>query len=339
MRYLGNKTKLLNWIYEHIKNIHNDSTHTLSFYDLFSGTGAVSEKIKQMCNVVSCDNLISSNIVTHMKLLNAIPEYTLLGGIDTVLQILNSKDNLHSQGDIFNLYSENGTSGRLYFSEENGKSIDYIRTTIFTWKDSNKINEKEYIYLMGCFIISIHKVANTTGVFGAHLKKLNSVSKKTLCLKKYPVIPSNFKHTAYHDDNRNILSKIKEDDIVYLDPPYNSRQYGSNYHLLETIVTNKDIIIKIKKNGQESVTGLTYNLPTSDMCSKRKIVNELEKYCSCSAKYIFLSYNDEGLLSKEEIEKIMNTYGTVTIHKKEYKRYCSNINNKIIYEYLFCLIK
>ena len=75
------------------------------------------------------------------------------------------------------------------------------------------------------------------------------------------------------------------------------------------------------------------------MYSKRKVVASLKQYISCRSKKIYLSYNSEGLLTEDTIMEIMSPYGNVDLVKKEHKRYCSNKNNHIIYEYLFCLSK
>ena len=333
-RYLGNKTKLCDWLYSQIAEISPGNPPTKKFYDLFSGTGAVSERFKGCYNIVSCDNLVSSYMTTNLKLLNRIPEFTELGGVDSVLSTLNALDGY--DGEIYKLYSESGPGQRLYFSSDNGRKIDAIRTLLFKWLTDHTINEAENTYLWGCFIYAIHAVANTTGVFGAHLKKLSN--KKILNLKRYDLVKTTNVHIARHMDNIELLAEIEPDDIVYLDPPYNSRQYGSNYHLLESICIDAPIIIK-QVRGSESKSGLPVSLPVSDMCSKRKVVASLKQYISCPAKKIYLSYNSEGLLTEDAIMEIMSPYGKVVLIKKEYKRYCSNKNNHIIYEYLFCLSK
>ena len=113
---------------------------------------------------------------------------------------------------------------------------------------------------------------------------------------------------------------------------------------METIVKYDNPDIKIlgkEENKRESVSGLPENLPVSKWCSKDKIKGEIKKILSSKSKYIFMSYNTEGLITEEEIKQIFENYGTLTIMRQEYKRYKSNKHkkDKKIEELLFCLIK
>ena len=123
MRYIGNKTKLLDFIYETISE-HTDIYSISKFYDLFAGTGAVSNHMRIKYNIVANDILKSSYYVNKGLLQNKpiLPE-----------NIFNILNNLQEEGFIYNNYSETG-SNRLYFSEENGKKIDGIRNYLFSEK-------------------------------------------------------------------------------------------------------------------------------------------------------------------------------------------------------------
>ena len=196
------------------------------------------------------------------------------------------------------------------------------------------------LYLLYCLLNAVHNVSNTTGVYGAYLKNLSSTGLKKLEMKAIPVIFSEGIHETYNMDCLELLELIKENDIIYMDPPYNSRQYGSNYHLLETISKNDISKVKIIKN-KESVSGLKENVPTSNWCSKIKIKKDLEKVLSCSSQIIFMSYNTEGLLTETEITNIFKKYGEVEVKRLDYRKYKSNKNKneKTIEELLFCLKK
>ncbi|MBR6155471.1 MAG: modification methylase, partial [Lachnospiraceae bacterium] len=62
-------------------------------------------------------------------------------------------------------------------------------------------------------------------------------------------------------------------------------------------------------------------------------------------KYIFLSYNNEGLMSLDTIAEIMSKYGDYKYFTREYKRFNADkdTNRKIAgdstTEYLHCLIR
>ena len=332
MRYIGNKTKLLDFIYETIQEYISNDSSIDKFYDLFSGTGSVSNHMKTTYNIVANDILKSSFYVNKGLLQNKpkLPE--------NIFNILNE---LEEEGFIYNNYSETG-SNRLYFSALNGKKIDGIRNYLFSQLDSKKLTINQFEYLMYCFISAIHKVSNTTGVYGAFLKKLNGVAKNKLIVEELDIIKTDKTIEVYNKNCIDLLEKINENDIVYIDPPYNSRQYNSNYHLLETIVNNVEPKIKIVK-GKESVSGLPDNIENSksSWCSKNLIEKEIEKIAKCKSKYVFMSYNNEGLISIENIEKIFSKYGKVIIKKMDHKKYKSNINSNksTVEEVIICRLK
>ena len=332
MRYIGNKTKLLDFIYETIQEYISIDSSIDKFYDLFSGTGSVSNHMKTTYNIVANDILKSSFYVNKGLLQNKpnLPE--------NIFNILNE---LEEEGFIYNNYSETG-SNRLYFSALNGKKIDGIRNYLFSQLDSKKLSIIQFEYLIYCFIYAIHKVSNTTGVYGAYLKKLNGVAKNKLVMEELDIIETDKTIEVYNKNCIDLLDKINENDIVYIDPPYNSRQYNSNYHLLETIVSSVDPKIKIVK-GKESISGLPDNIESSKSawCSKSLIEKEIEKIAKCKSKYVFMSYNNEGLISIENIEKIFEKYGKVIIKKMDHKKYKSNINSNksTVEEVIICRLK
>ena len=334
MRYIGNKTKLLEFLKESIFSTLKENNIELNeiehFYDLFSGTGSVAEHFKNDFNVVGNDILVSSYIITQAKLLPEIPSSEFF---QEIFDNINLKS---TQGFITEKYSEG--SNRLYFSKENGMKIDGVR--LYLEENKDRLKEEEYYYLLYCILEQIHRVSNTTGVYGAYLKKLSSNALKKINIEKIPIIKSSFQHKCYNTDCINIINEIGEKDIIYIDPPYNERQYGSNYHLLETIVKYDNPEIKIVRN-KTSVTGLRKDLPESKWCKKSNIKQEITKILDSKSKFIFMSYNTEGLISEKEIIELFEKYGKVTIKRKVYKRYKSNKNGeeKLIEELLFCLVK
>lgn len=145
--------------------------------------------------------------------------------------------------------------------------------------------------------------------------------------------------TVYNEDVNVLIKKING-DILYLDPPYNTRQYSANYHILETIA-------KYDNPKLHGITGLRdYKEQKSTFCSKRiacETFNDLIK--NADFKYIFLSYNNEGIMPVDKISEIMSGYGAYSVFTKEYKRFKvdKDENRKIagsgVTEYLHCLVK
>jgi adenine-specific DNA-methyltransferase len=130
-------------------------------------------------------------------------------------------------------------------------------------------------------------------------------------------------------------------DILYIDPPYNQRQYCTNYHVLETIA-------RYDNPNLYGVTGLReYEDQKSDFCYKAKALEAFEDLIQhTEARHIFLSYNSEGIMPEDEIIKVMEKYGTVELKKQEYRRFRADIDRENrnyksdeVIEYLFCLRK
>lgn len=332
MRYIGNKTKLLVFIETSI-------TETLEgqqpefFYDLFSGTGSVAERFKNKHTVIANDILVSSYLITKVRLMKGIPDYTKL---QKLIDFLNDQS---IDGYISKKFSEGGGE-RLYFSETNGKKIDGIRINLGVLKKTGKITEEVYEYLLYCLLEQVHKVSNTTGVYGAYLKKLSSNAINNIKIEALPITETDKSHETFNVNCIDLIDRIAEDSIVYIDPPYNARQYGSNYHLLETIVKYDSPNIKIVR-GHESKSGLREDLPISDWCKKGKVLEELEKILKCRAKFIFMSYNTESLIKESELVELFQKYGSIEVKRQPYKKYKSNKNKneKNVEELLFCLKK
>ena len=166
---------------------------------------------------------------------------------------------------------------------------------------------------MASLIESADKVANTASVYGAFLKNIKTSALKPLVLEAAKFEISDNVHDVYQLDANELIRKI-DGDILYLDPPYNARQYGANYHLLNTIA----LYDKFTPKGK---TGLR-NYLRSKYCSKNDVATEFENLIkNAKFKYIFLSYNNEGLMDKQKIKEILLRYGKYDLVKKEYQRF------------------
>jgi adenine-specific DNA-methyltransferase len=338
--YIGNKQSL-------VKHIHNVITkyniEGNSICDIFAGTHAVGSYFKDKEYTVFCNDwqaysyvfgkalienteqpsfetLINSN---YKRDLFSCEEKNLLGTTpyQMVLNYLNSLKGI--EGFVYYNYCPGGTINleyeRLYFSNENGKKCDEIRTLIEKWwKEEGLINEKEFYILLGSLINAMDAVANTTSVYGAFLKVLKSPATKSLLLKPLPLSLKGNGHKAFNEDANKLVRKI-ECDIFYLDPPYNSRQYASNYHVLETIALYDNPTLHGK-------TGLRdYDHQKSPYSSKVKAKEALKDLVhNINGKYIILSYNNEGIMTEEDIVEIFSQRGKVYKEEIIYKRFKSD---------------
>jgi adenine-specific DNA-methyltransferase len=331
VNYIGSKHKLSSFIKNAISETVNSDFTNLVFCDLFAGTGIVGRTFKPLVKQVIANDIEYYSYVLNRNYIGNFQRYDYSNFINT----LNDLNGI--EGFVYQNYSEKGENGRLYFSEENGKKIDAIRMEIENWKHQDKIDENLYFFLLASLIESADKVANTASVYGAYLKKIKLSAKKKLVLK-----PANFEetknnHQVFNEDANELIKKING-DILYLDPPYNARQYGSNYHLLNTIAKYDTFIPK-------GVTGLRMYYKSS-YCKKNEVKKSFEDLIkNATFNYVFLSYNNEGLMTENEVKTIMEKYGNYSLKTTNYQRFkadkTENRNHKATstVEYLHILEK
>ena len=307
MNYIGSKYKLSDFISSSVKSIVGDDLSDKIFCDLFAGTGVVGRNFKkEVKKVISNDMEFYSYVLNK----NYIENHEFL---DNEIYIKELNETNGEEGFIFNEYSENGKANRLYFSEHNGKKIDAIRTKIELWKTEKKISSALYYFLLASLIESADKVANTASVYGAFLKKIKKTAQKELILEPAIFEINSHSHEVYNEDSNLLIKKI-EGDILYLDPPYNAREYGANYHLLNTIAKYDNFTPKGK-------TGLR-DYSKSAFCKKKEVEKSFDDLIkNANFKYIFLSYNNEGIMSSETIKKILSNYGKYDLLTTEYQRF------------------
>ncbi len=217
------------------------------------------------------------------------------------------------EGFVYKNYCIGGGNDRQYFSDENGKRIDAVRQKIEDWKTKKEINDNLYYFLLASLLEKADAVANTASVYGAFLKHLKKSAQKNLVIKPALFEVNDNEHEVYNEDANELINRI-EGDVLYLDPPYNAREYGANYHLLNTIALYDDFLPRGKTGLREYSRSL--------YCKKRevgKVFDDLIR--DANFKYIFLSYNNEGLLSKETVQATMEKYGRYDFLTTDYQRF------------------
>lgn len=332
MNYIGSKYSLLDFLHETISEVtgYQDSD-AFVFADLFAGTGVVGAYYKSLgCRVLSNDIQFYSYAVNKHFIEN-----------DTTVRMdlfdyFNSLQGV--EGFIYQNYCAGSGSGRNYFTDENGKKCDAIRMELERMYTSNEIDEHTYYFYLGSLINSIDKYANTASVYGAFLKHIKKSAQKEFILE--PLKCYDGLTGQVFNENINDAIKHISGDVLYLDPPYNARQYCSNYHVLETIARYDNPVLS-------GVTGLRVaGEQKSEFCSSKTVESAFERLISdADFEYIFLSYNNEGLMSLETIKNIMSKYGEYSVYTKAYRRFKAdkdenrNITANETIEYLHCLKK
>ena len=309
MNYIGSKYSLLDFIDHTIKSVVGEDMSQLVFCDLFAGTGIVGRHFKtQVSQVISNDWEYYSYILNR----NYIGNHLEIEGKDEYIEKLNQLRGIDN-GFIYSQYCLGGGNNRQYFSDENGKKIDAARVAIEEWRNNGEISDDLYYFLLCSLIESADKYANTASVYGAFLKSLKKSAQKPIVIAPATYQFNCHNHQVYREDANTLIKSIRG-DVLYLDPPYNARQYGANYHLLNTIAEYKVFVPKGKTGLRE------YN--RSSYCSKAAVRDSFESLIAdAQFKYIVLSYNNEGLMSIDTIQQIMSKYGQYQVFQREYSRF------------------
>lgn len=308
VRYIGSKIKLLDVISNEL-NKFTSLPDGYVFCDLFAGTNVVADFFQNKFKIISNDNLFFCYILGRGKLLKISKKFEALG-FDPFQYFNSINCENYIKGYCYNNFAPS-VSGRMYFSDENAKRIDFIRDSLETWLQKGKINLEEHDYLLACLLESVSKVSNVAGVYAAFLKKWDSRAVKPMqFIGVENFNKPRYKNIVFNKNSNDLIKEIKG-DILYLDPPYTSTQYISQYHVLETIARND----KPEHHGlgAHRENGSQISFWSKKYC----VVKELfVLFRNANFKNIILSYSDAGLMSKKFIECV-------------FKRFCGN-NTKFL---------
>ncbi|MEB3073278.1 Dam family site-specific DNA-(adenine-N6)-methyltransferase [Parvimonas sp. C2] len=313
-RYLGNKYSLSNFIR---KTVNDNCNNVNVVIDIFSGTGAVANAFKD--KIIITNDLLYSNYISN---------YAWFGyekySSEKIIKIIYNYNQLETSEN--NYMRENFAN--TYFSADDCSKIGFIREDIEVKYKNKEINFKEYTILITSLLYAMDKIANTVGHYDAYRK--NVVLKKSLILNVIlPEMTINPNNICYNLDANKLIKDIKG-DLLYLDPPYNSRQYCDAYHLLENVARwEKPEVYGVARKMDRT-------LLKSDYCriSATKAFEEL--IVKANTKYILLSYNnmfDKGndrsnaKLSDADIIRILSKKGKVTIFESDYKSFSTGKSN------------
>lgn len=303
-RYTGSKYKLADWIFDIIDKNCNGS----SFCDIFAGTGIIAQyALTRMKKVVINDFLYSNEIIYKAFFLQESYDKKKIDSYKKDFQCINSQ-NIDS-----NYISEN--FGNKFFSYNDAIIIGEIRERIEKAKD---LTEKEYAILLASLLYSADKIANTVGHYDAYIKghSLNDRFKFEL------ISPYNTKSKVeIFRQDANLLAKTLQTDIVYIDPPYNSRQYSRFYHVLENITTWKKpkLYGVALKPEPENMSEYCRNTAFEAFSA---LINAL------TCKYIVVSYNNTyaskssssiNKMTLENIKEVLSAKGKLTCFEKAHQ--------------------
>ncbi len=363
--YIGNKRRLMPFIAGEIRNIiENDSGSINTALDLFAGSGSISRLLRTFeLKVHSNDIEYYSYILNYAH--NAIlpndekDMFAGFGGVDAMLDMLNNMPTVDSSDRYISEYyapkDDNDPDiihERMFYTQENARIIDTVRHVIEDIYKSDSINTKEYYYLLARLIYEATTHSNTSGVFKAFHRGFGGRGAdalgrilKPISMSRLPLY-GDIAGTASNMEAGEFLRKSKKSfDIVYIDPPYNQHQYGSNYHLLNTIahwdkpIVNKDIIVDGKKTNKSAIRRDWTNTRSEYCYKNRAEVAFKDMIGNIDAKYMMVSYSTDGIINYDNFIDILTERGDLSIATKEYTKYPggkrSTVNKTKNIEYLF----
>lgn len=307
-RYLGNKYKLLPFI-KHV--VESECIGIEIFADIFAGTGAVSSAFKD--KAVITNDLMYSNYLCNYAWFGA-ETYEPQKIIDFVVQ--------------YNLKSKCGENymtrnfANTYFSKHDCSKIGYIREDIERNYKKGILNKRERAVLITSLLYAMDKIAVTCGHYDAYRKNGVFDNSLELCVPLADV-RNNASNQCFNEDANNLVKRI-EADLVYIDPPYNSRQYCDTYHMLENVARwEKPEVFGVAKKMNRSGMKSKY-CTTNATNAFRLLINDIK------AKYIILSYNNmaekgncrsNAKISDEDIIKILSEKGKVKVFEENHKAF------------------
>lgn len=306
-RYLGSKYKLIPFIKNIVKK---ECKNVFSVADIFAGTGVVADAFKT--KKIITNDILYSNYVVHIAFFGSQEI-----DVDKLEDLINKYNQLEDVED--NYMSENFSD--TFFSDFNCKKIGFIREDIENRFNNNEINDRERCYLITSLLYSMDKIANTCGHYDAYRKGADL--EKNLVLSLLEIKPNNINNEQYNTDTNELVKNI-EADLVYIDPPYNSRQYCDAYHLLENVACWK------KPDVEGTARKMDRSHLKSDYCTKSAPKAFEDLINNIKAKYILVSYNNMGnkgndrsnaRISDEDITRILESKGKVKVFEEDYKAF------------------
>lgn len=321
LNYIGSKKSLFPILDKVFRRYVTEDT---TFVDLFAGTGTVGRMVHQQygCKVMSND-LQYYAFVLNQAVLN---RYTS-NDIQIIRRKIAEYNALTPVAGF--MYRHYAPPKRMYFTKMNAGRIDAMRQRLE--KDRRFLSEKVYFYLLATIIVCADKVANTSSVYASYLKEFKESAKKRMTLIDFVPTGVTTKNAVYNMDALQLAPKLNA-DVVYLDPPYNTRQYSTYYHILETIA----LYDKPKIHG---ITGVRDAVQKSGFSSQAEVEDAFAKLFAglSGCDTIIMSYNDEGIVPLERLKQLMKVHGKVRVLKIPYKKFKAQegVERETLYEYLF----
>lgn len=341
IRYIGSKQKVLPFLEENLLCFLKEKNAT--FFEGFVGTGIVSQYVSENYSHVAISGSdISQYSQVLFNILNigeAFPDLQKLENIIQEFVVYQENPNILNNKNIDwlvkNELSALGTpstfnESRNFFHEKTGETIDLYRQFVKTKLTNNEITVMQGQVLLYFILAYACKMANTTSVFGAFLKSAPKFKPFNLkfcqdIIKELNLIHSRtIESTFYHEDIVQSLKEIEKKTVIYLDPPYSTRRYESNYHVLNFIVDLDFTAKEIKNDSKTAQPKLIAENPFGQKKGTEVIFEKMIHLGVEKSEILGISYNSDGVITQTWMENFCQKNGySLKTCVKEYKRFKS----------------
>ena len=158
------------------------------------------------------------------------------------------------------------------------------------------------------------RVDSTVGLQMAYLKQWAPRARQPLALRLPAMLPGEGSASCLEAAEAALAFPA---DVVYLDPPYNQHSYLGNYHVWESLV-------RWDRPETYGVAMKRVDVRTRSSAFNRRgtigaaLGEVIERVC---ARWIVLSYSDEGFLAPDEVRTLLATRGEVREQAMDHPRY------------------
>lgn len=327
MRYIGNKTRLLPFI---LRTLRDSGIPVGSAHDAFAGTASVGRALKAHGWRVHSSDLLMSSYVFQRAYVVAEDADRDIAERARALSLLQPRAGFITRH--FSPAARDGArtgSDRMYFTPENAGRIDAAREELEDWRNAGGLVEDTYYLLLAAIIEGADRVANTAGVYASYMKRWQPNAKWRFEIVPEKPLRGGGPATAHLMDAIEAAKRIGEVDLLYIDPPYNSRQYVAYYHIPEILARGwSDSFPPIRGK-----VGLLAGAEGRSQWSHGRRVGKLfrELLAATGAKHALVSFNSEGHLAPDSLQSLLaaaSVDGKVSHFTEPYRRYRADSERK-----------
>lgn len=329
MRYFGSKVSTLESVYKLI----SERVPAGAFCDPFGGVGTVGSFFKSKgYSIWTGDVLTAAHYFQVARIrLNRTPPFKRLRrelGVNSSAEIVDLlNDEKPRSGWITRQFSE----ARLFFTRDNAVRLDACRLRIAQWSRDGWLSINERALLLASLVNSMDRVANTAGTYYAYLKTWYRKALKPFCFELIPPTPGNPNCYCFLGDAKDLIGK-RFFEILYLDPPYNARNYSSYYHLPESVALESSP----RTHGLSGVPSRPG--PSSDFNKPARACDALQELLEGARfRLLVFHYSDKGLIRPKDLRRIFRQYGHVEEFVLDSKGYTTAESSRVIKHHLYLI--